>query len=131
MPRGRLGRTGVSVSKLCLGAMMFGENSLRRLGTDWIDLYRSTGTTPIPILMGRSARSATWCERKGPLIGHSAFPVSAIVEGQWTAKERARERFVCEQPPYSILIRGIEADVLLAVAAGLYVSPVWAGAVLG
>ena len=45
-------------------------------------------------------------------IGHSTFPVSAIVEGQWTAKERARERFVCEQPPYSILTRGIEADVL-------------------
>ena len=38
---------------------------------------------------------------------------------------------MCEQPPYSILIRGIEADVLLVVAAGLYVSPVWAGAVLG
>jgi aryl-alcohol dehydrogenase-like predicted oxidoreductase len=34
------------------------------------------------------------------------------VEAQWTARERDRERFVCEQPPYSMLTRGIEADVL-------------------
>jgi aryl-alcohol dehydrogenase-like predicted oxidoreductase len=45
-------------------------------------------------------------------IGHSTFPVSALVEAQWTARERGRKRFVCEQPPYSILTRGIEADVL-------------------
>ncbi len=45
-------------------------------------------------------------------IGHSTFPVSAIVAAQWTARERARERFVCEQPPYSVLTRAIEADVL-------------------
>jgi aryl-alcohol dehydrogenase-like predicted oxidoreductase len=43
---------------------------------------------------------------------HSTFPVSAIVEAQWAAQRRGRERFVCEQPPYSILTRGIEADVL-------------------
>jgi aryl-alcohol dehydrogenase-like predicted oxidoreductase len=44
--------------------------------------------------------------------GHSTWPVSAIVEAQWTARERGRERFVCEQPPYSMLTRAIEADVL-------------------
>jgi aryl-alcohol dehydrogenase-like predicted oxidoreductase len=45
-------------------------------------------------------------------LGSSTFPASAIVEAQWVAERRHRERFVCEQPPYSILVRGIEADVL-------------------
>ena len=45
-------------------------------------------------------------------IGSSTFPASAIVEAQWVAERRGRERFVCEQPPYSLLHRGIEADVL-------------------
>ena len=45
-------------------------------------------------------------------LGSSTFPASAIVEAQWVAERRQRERFVCEQPPYSILVRGIEADVL-------------------
>ncbi len=45
-------------------------------------------------------------------IGSSTFLPSEIVEAQWTAERRGRERFVCEQPPYSILVRGIEADVL-------------------
>ena len=45
-------------------------------------------------------------------IGSSTFPPSAIVEAQWAAERRGRERFVCEQPPYSMLVRGIEADVL-------------------
>jgi aryl-alcohol dehydrogenase-like predicted oxidoreductase len=188
-----LGRTGVSVSKLCLGAMMFGDwgtkdhdesiriihraldaginfidtadvysqgesevivgealaggkrddvvlatkvhmpmggdanqrgnsrrwimreadNSLRRLGTDWIDLYqihRYDPDTDLDETLGALADLV----RAGKVrdIGHSTFPVSAIVEAQWTARERGRERFVCEQPPYSILTRGIEVDVL-------------------
>src|SRR5215212_129502 len=45
-------------------------------------------------------------------IGSSTFPASQIVEAQWAAERRGRERFVCEQPPYSILVRGIENDVL-------------------
>ena len=45
-------------------------------------------------------------------LGSSTFPAHSIVEAQWTAERRGRERFVCEQPPYSILVRGIEADVL-------------------
>src|SRR6185295_16070266 len=45
-------------------------------------------------------------------IGSSTFPSSAIVEAQWVAERRGRERFVCEQPPYSMLVRGVEADVL-------------------
>jgi aryl-alcohol dehydrogenase-like predicted oxidoreductase len=45
-------------------------------------------------------------------IGSSTFPASQIVEAQWVAEQRGRERFVCEQPPYSILVREIENDVL-------------------
>jgi aryl-alcohol dehydrogenase-like predicted oxidoreductase len=193
MEHRRLGRTGVSVSKLCLGAMMFGEwgtrdhdesvriihraldaginfvdtadvysggesevivgkalaggrrddivlaskvhmpmgadpnqrgnsrrwiireaeNSLRRLGTDWIDLYqvhRYDPDTDLDETLG--ALSDLVRAGKVRYAGHSTWPVSAIVEAQWTARERGRERFVCEQPPYSMLTRAIEADVL-------------------
>jgi len=188
-----LGRTGVSVSKMCLGAMMFGdwgtkdhdesiriinraldaginfidtadvysqgesevivgealaggkrddivlatkvwgpmgedpnrrgnsrrwiireaENSLRRLGTDWIDLYQIHRYEPDTDL-DETLGALTDLVRAGKVryIGHTTFPASAIVEGQWTARERGRERFVSEQPTYSILTRGIEAEVL-------------------
>jgi aryl-alcohol dehydrogenase-like predicted oxidoreductase len=45
-------------------------------------------------------------------IGSSTFPAEAIVEAQWVAERRGRERFLCEQPPYSIFARGIERSVL-------------------
>jgi aryl-alcohol dehydrogenase-like predicted oxidoreductase len=189
----RLGRTGVTVSKLCLGAMMFGdwgtkdhdesiriihraldaginfvdtadvyshgesevivgqalaggrrdnvvlatkahmpmgedpnqggnsrrwitrevEDSLRRLGTDWIDLYQIHRYDPDTDL-DETLGALTDLVQAGKVryLGHSTFPVSAIVAAQWTARERGRQRFVCEQPPYSMLTRGIEADVL-------------------
>jgi aryl-alcohol dehydrogenase-like predicted oxidoreductase len=47
-------------------------------------------------------------------IGSSTFPASQIIEAQWTARQYGLNRFVCEQPPYSILVRGVEADVLPA-----------------
>ena len=187
-----LGRTGVSVSKLCLGAMMFGawgnpdheegirvihraldaginfvdtadvysageseeivgralkgrrddvvlatkvhfpfgeepnhrgnsrrwivaevENSLRRLQTDWIDLYqihRPQADTDIDETLG--ALSDLVHQGKIRYFGHSTFPASEIVEAQWTSERRNRERFRCEQPPYSMLVRAIEHDVL-------------------
>jgi aryl-alcohol dehydrogenase-like predicted oxidoreductase len=189
-----LGRTGVSVSKLCLGAMMFGawgesdhdesiriihaaldaginfidtadvysageseeivgkalkgrrdavvlatklfmpvgddpdpnrrgtsrrwvieevENSLRRLGTDWIDLYqvhRPTPETELEETLG--ALTDLVHQGKVRYIGHSTYPASLIVEAQWTARDRHLQRFVTEQPPYSILTRGIESEVL-------------------
>src|SRR5947208_12718336 len=187
-----LGRTGVSVSKLCLGAMMFGawgepdhdesiriihaaldaginfidtadvysagesetivgkalrgrrddvvvatkfhapmgedpnrrgnsrrwivqevEQSLRRLQTDWIDLYqvhRPDPATDIDETLG--ALSDLIHQGKVRAIGSSTFPAHEIVEAQWAAERRGRERFVSEQPPYSILARGVEADVL-------------------
>jgi aryl-alcohol dehydrogenase-like predicted oxidoreductase len=89
------------------------ENSLRRLGTDWIDLYqihRPEDDTDIDETLG----ALTDLVRAGKVryIGSSTFPASQIVEAQWTAERRGRERFVSEQPPYSLLARGVEADVL-------------------
>jgi aryl-alcohol dehydrogenase-like predicted oxidoreductase len=193
MERRILGRTGVSVSKLCLGTMMFGawgnrdhdesiriihaaldaginfvdtadvyargeseeivgkalaggrrddiilatkfhgamgddpnqeggsrrwiirevEDSLQRLGTDWIDLYqvhRPRTDTDIEETLG----ALTDLVRQGKIryIGSSTFPASQIVEAQWVARDRRLERFVTEQPAYSILARAIEADIL-------------------
>src|SRR5918912_848842 len=89
------------------------ENSLRRLGTDWIDLYqihRPEADTDIDETLG--ALSDLIHAGKVRYIGSSTFPASQIVEAQWVAERRGRGRFVCEQPPYSILVRGIENDVL-------------------
>ena len=193
MEHRQLGRTGVSVSKLCLGAMMFGawgnpdhgesiriihraldaglnfvdtadvysqgesevivgkalaggkredvvlatkvwgqmgeganrrgtsrrwiiqevENSLRRLDTDWIDLYqihRHEPGTDIDETLG--ALTDLIGQGKVRYVGSSTFAPSVIVEAQWIAHHRSLQRYVCEQPPYSILARGIEADVL-------------------
>ena len=201
-----LGRTGVSVSKLCLGAMMFGawgepdhdesiriihaaldagidfidtadvysageseeivgkalkgrsddvilatkvvmplgddagpnrrgtsrrwiveevENSLRRLGTDHIDLYqvhRPTPETDLEETLG--ALTDLVHQGKVRYIGHSTYPASLIVEAQWTARDRHLVRPHTEQPPYSILTRGIENEVLPTCANyGLGVIP--------
>ena len=89
------------------------ERSLRRLRTDWIDLYqihRPEQDTDIDETLG----ALTDLVRAGKVryIGSSTFPASQIVEAQWVAEKRGRERFVCEQPPYSILVRAIEQDIL-------------------
>src|SRR6058998_1130939 len=89
------------------------DNSLARLGTDWIDLYqihRPDPATDIDETLG----ALTDLVRAGKIryFGTSTFPAHAIVEAQCVAERRNRERFVTEQPPYSILVRGIEADVL-------------------
>jgi aryl-alcohol dehydrogenase-like predicted oxidoreductase len=89
------------------------EDSLRRLGTDWIDLYqvhRPDPGTDIEETLG--ALTDLVHQGKVRYLGSSTFPPSAIVEAQWAARDRHLQRFVCEQPPYSILVRGIEAEVL-------------------
>jgi aryl-alcohol dehydrogenase-like predicted oxidoreductase len=89
------------------------ENSLRRLGTDWIDLnqiHRPEEDTDIDETLG--ALTDLVHAGKVRYIGSSTFPASRIVEAQWVAERRGRERFVCEQPPYSLLVRAIESDVL-------------------
>jgi aryl-alcohol dehydrogenase-like predicted oxidoreductase len=89
------------------------EDSLRRLRTDWIDLYqihRPEQDTDVDETLG----ALTDLVRAGKVryLGSSTFPASEIVEAQWVAERRGRERFVCEQPPYSLLVRGVEVDVL-------------------
>src|SRR5947209_1116116 len=89
------------------------ENSLRRLGTDWIDLYqihRPEPDTDIDETLGALSDLVT--AGKVRYIGSSTFPAASIVEAQWAAERRGRQRFICEQPPYSILARGVEAEVL-------------------
>ena len=193
----RLGRTGVEVSPLCLGAMMFGawgnpdhDESVRIIhaaldaGINFVDTadvysrgeseeivakalagrrdgscsrrrstadgrrirtarklapldrpggrgepapaWRPTGSTctrstagiRTPTSTRRSARSPTSCTpgRSATSAPRPSRPTQ-IVEAQWVAERRGRERFVCEQPPYSILVRGIERDVLPVCAA--------------
>jgi aryl-alcohol dehydrogenase-like predicted oxidoreductase len=92
------------------------ENSLRRLNTDYIDLYqvhRPSPDTDVEETLG----ALTDLVRQGKVryIGSSSYSGSQIVEAQWAARERNLERFVTEQPPYSILARGIEEDVLPTV----------------
>jgi aryl-alcohol dehydrogenase-like predicted oxidoreductase len=89
------------------------ENSLRRLQTDYIDLYQIHRPDPscdIDETLG--ALSDLIRAGKVRMVGSSTFPAHEIVEAQWTAERRGRERFVCEQPPYSILVRDIESAVL-------------------
>jgi aryl-alcohol dehydrogenase-like predicted oxidoreductase len=89
------------------------ENSLRRLQTDWIDLYQIHRPDPdTDIEETLSALSDLIHSGKVRVIGSSTMPASDIVEAQWTAERRGLERFRTEQPPYSILSRGIEAEVL-------------------
>jgi aryl-alcohol dehydrogenase-like predicted oxidoreductase len=89
------------------------ESSLRRLGTDWIDLYQMH--RPVPDAdIDETLGALTDLVRQGKVryIGSSSFSAGEIVEAQWVARERRLERFRTEQPPYSILVRGIELDVL-------------------
>src|SRR5437868_11413460 len=89
------------------------DNSLRRLGTDWIDLYQIHRPDP-SCDVDETLGALTDLVQAGKvrMIGSSTFPAEEIVEAQWVAERRGRERFVCEQPPYSMLVRGIEADLL-------------------
>ncbi len=92
------------------------ENSLRRRGTDHVDLYQVRQPSP-----GTDAAETfgalTDLVRQGKTcyIGSSSYSAAQIVEAQWVSKENHYARFVTEQPPYSILVRGIETVVLPTV----------------
>jgi len=89
------------------------EDSLRRLQTDHIDLYQVHRPNPeTDIDETLSTLSDLVHSGKVRAIGSSTFPAEEIVEAQWVAADRGRERFRTEQPPYSILARGIERSVL-------------------
>jgi aryl-alcohol dehydrogenase-like predicted oxidoreductase len=89
------------------------EISLRRLGTDYIDLYylhRPDPTTPIE----ESLSTLNDLIRQGKVryLACSSFPAWQICEALWTARQYGWDSFVCEQPPYNILERGIEREVV-------------------
>ena len=89
------------------------ENSLTRLGTDYIDLYqvhRPSALTDVEETLG----ALTDLVRQGKVryIGSSSYSGSQIVEAQVASRDSNLSRIVTEQPPYSILVRGIEQDVL-------------------
>ncbi|NNN22453.1 MAG: aldo/keto reductase, partial [Acidimicrobiales bacterium] len=89
------------------------EASLKRLNVDHIDLYqihRPDEDTDIDETL--SALSDLVHSGKIRYFGSSTFPAQKIVEAQWRSKERNFERFVTEQPPYSMLVRGIEKNIL-------------------
>ncbi|MGI4813481.1 MAG: aldo/keto reductase [Janthinobacterium lividum] len=91
------------------------EASLKRLNTDYIDLYqihRPDSTCDIDETLG--ALSDLVREGKILNLGSSTFPAWQLVEAQWVAERRVRERFVAEQSNYSILVRSIETEVLPA-----------------
>jgi len=101
------------------------EESLRRLDTDWIDLYQVHRPDPATDIE-ETLSALTDLQRQGKIraFGTSTFPAYQMVEAQWTAERRGLSRFVTEQPPYSMLVRGIEADVLpVAERYGLGVLP--------
>ncbi|MBD3002724.1 aldo/keto reductase [Streptomyces sp. 5-10] len=112
------------------------EQSLRRLGTDHIDLYQVHHPDPHTDVE-ETLSALTDLVRSGKVraIGSSNLPASEIVEAQWVADRRGLHRFRTEQPPYSILNRGIEREVLpvcRAYGMGVLVwSPLAAGLLTG
>ena len=101
------------------------ENSLRRLKTDWIDLYqlhRPRPNTPID----ETLRALDDLIRAGKVryIGSSTFPSWRVMEALWVAKELGLNRFVSEQPPYHLLDRSIEREMVpMAQSYGLAIIP--------
>ncbi len=89
------------------------EASLRRLGTDWIDLYQVHRWDPWTD-HEETLGALTDLVRQGKIrhAGSSTYPAAQVVAAQWAARERGLTRYVTEQPPYSLLVRGVEADVL-------------------
>jgi aryl-alcohol dehydrogenase-like predicted oxidoreductase len=89
------------------------EDSLRRLQTDYIDLYQVHRPDPYTdIEETLSVLTDLMREGKVRAIGASTFPAADVVEAQWVAERRGLARFRTEQPPYSILNRAIEREVL-------------------
>ena len=101
------------------------EASLRRLGTDWIDLYQIHRPEPgVPIDETLRALDDLVHQGKIRYIGFSTFAAWQVVESIWVAKELGLHRVVCEQPPYNLLDRRIERELVpVAQSYGLALIP--------
>lgn len=101
------------------------EASLKRLGTDYIDLYQiHRPNSNIPI--DETLRALDDLIRAGKVryIGASTFPAWRILESFWVAKELGLNRFVSEQPPYHLLDRSIERELIpMAQSYGMAILP--------
>lgn len=101
------------------------EESLRRLGTDWIDLYqihRPRSDTAID----ETLRALDDLIRAGKVryIGSSTFSAWQLVESIYIAKELGTHRFICEQPPYNLLDRRVERELIpMAQTYGMAIIP--------
>jgi aryl-alcohol dehydrogenase-like predicted oxidoreductase len=89
------------------------EGSLGRLQTDWIDLYQ-VGVPDPNTDIDETLGALSDLVRAGKIrsFGASKVPASQVVEAQWVADRRGHGRFRTEQPPYSMLTRAIEYDLL-------------------
>ena len=101
------------------------EASLRRMQTDWIDLYQIHRPDPsVPV--DETLRALDDLVRQGKVryIGTSTFAAWQIVEALWASKELGLNRFVCEQPPYHPLDRRIERELVpMALTYGIGLIP--------
>jgi aryl-alcohol dehydrogenase-like predicted oxidoreductase len=89
------------------------ENSLRRLRTDWIDLYQMHRPDPeTPIEETLSALDDLVHEGKVRYLGHSNFSGWQAADAEWVARSGHLERFISAQNEYSLLKRGIETDLV-------------------
>jgi aryl-alcohol dehydrogenase-like predicted oxidoreductase len=94
------------------------EDSLRRLQTDWIDLYQLHRPDPVtPIEETLRAFDDLVHQGKVRYIGCSNLPAWQVVEAQWTSRQLNLHRFICCQDEYSLLVRGLERELLPAVEA--------------
>ncbi len=94
------------------------EESLRRLNTDWIDLYQLHCPDPrTPIEETLRALDDLVRQGKVRYCGCSNLPGWQVVEAAWTAREMGLTQFVSCQDEYSLLERGIEAELLPAARA--------------
>lgn len=92
------------------------ESSLRRLRTDWIDLYQVHTPDPeTPI--DETLRTLDDLVRQGKVryFGCSNFPAWQVVEAQWTSRELGINSFISCQDEYSLLVRTVERDLIPAV----------------
>ena len=113
MPMGEQPNHGGGSRKWIMQAV---ENSLSRLGTDYIDLYQVHRPSPL-MDVEETLGALTDLVRQGKVryIGSSSYTGSQIAEAQVASRDGNLARFVTEQPPYSILVRSIEEDVLPTV----------------